>query len=164
MSTQYQDPRAPFSEQTKYQQLPPGYQPGFQPPYRPDPLPEQLEPSSLGIRPNVAAAVSYLWIIGLIFFFTERNSRFVRFHALQGMLWGVTNWLISSVFWYASPLHSLGGLFSLIWLIVGVVTALLAYRGRWKMIPVIGDIAYKNAMSWNPPDNSPPGNMPYPPR
>ncbi len=160
MSTQYQDPQAPPSEQSTYQQPPPGYRPGYMPPYRPDPLTEQLGgPSSLGIRPNIAAAVSYFWIIGLIFFFTERKSRFVRFHALQGVLWGVVNALLSSAFWPFEPLHSLSGLFSLIWLIIGIVAAVRAYRGRWNMISVIGDIAYKNAMSWNPPDNTP-----YPPR
>jgi uncharacterized membrane protein len=147
--------------QAGYQQSPPGYHPGYQPPYGLAPVTDQPGSSSLGIRPNVAAAISYFWIIGLVFFITQRKSRFVRFHVLQGLLWGAPNWILSSAFWYPIGLHSLGGLFSLIWLIVGIVAAVRAYRGCWNRISVIGDIAYKNAFSWNPPGDIPPGNPSY---
>src|SRR5260370_20799511 len=35
---------------------------------------------------NVAAGLSYIWIIGLIFFFVEKTNRFVKFHAAQAIL------------------------------------------------------------------------------
>ena len=47
-----------------------------------------------GLDPKVAAALSYIWIVGLIFFFIEKENRFVRFHALQSVLFGIANSII----------------------------------------------------------------------
>jgi len=44
-----------------------------------------------GLDPKVAAALSYIWIVGLIFFILEKENKFVRFHALQSILIGVAN-------------------------------------------------------------------------
>src|SRR5215471_15484423 len=77
-------------------QQPPQYQqPGYQQPVPQSPLAQQLGPSSIGIEPNLAAALSYFWIIGLIFFFIEKKNRFVRFHALQSLLFGVAALIIA---------------------------------------------------------------------
>jgi uncharacterized membrane protein len=45
--------------------------------------------SSLGMPANEAAALSYAgwWLTGLLCFFNERQSRFVRFHALQSIVY-----------------------------------------------------------------------------
>ena len=44
--------------------------------------------SSLGMDASTAAAISYLgwWLTGLVVYFNERESRFVRFHALQSVV------------------------------------------------------------------------------
>jgi uncharacterized membrane protein len=47
--------------------------------------------------PKVAAALSYIWIVGLIFFIMEKENRFVRFHALQSLLFGIANTIIMFV-------------------------------------------------------------------
>ena len=47
-----------------------------------------------GLDPKVAAALSYIWIVGLIFFFIEKENRFIRFHALQSIIFGVANSVI----------------------------------------------------------------------
>ena len=44
-----------------------------------------------GMDPKVAGAISYIWIVGLIFFFIEKENKFVRFHALQSILFGLVN-------------------------------------------------------------------------
>ena len=46
------------------------------------------ETTSTGLRPNVAAALSYVlgWVSGLVMLALERDNRFVRFHALQSIL------------------------------------------------------------------------------
>ena len=41
--------------------------------------------------PKVAAALSYIWIVGVIFFIMEKENKFVRFHALQSIMFGVAN-------------------------------------------------------------------------
>src|SRR6266705_859993 len=45
-------------------------------------------PTSMGMQPNVAAGLSYVlgWITGLVFFLMEKQNRFVRFHAMQSIL------------------------------------------------------------------------------
>lgn len=50
-----------------------------------------------GMDPKIAAAISYIWIVGLIFFFIEKENRFIRFHALQSVLFGVANSVIMIV-------------------------------------------------------------------
>src|SRR5258705_5403111 len=62
-----------------------------------NPPPSQPGSSSSGIGgldPKVAAALSYIWIVGLIFFFIEKENRFVRFHALQSVIFGIANSVI----------------------------------------------------------------------
>ena len=47
-----------------------------------------------GMDPKVAAAISYIWIVGVIFFILEKENKFIRFHALQSILFGVANSII----------------------------------------------------------------------
>jgi uncharacterized membrane protein len=47
--------------------------------------------------PKVAAALSYIWIVGVIFFIMEKENKFVRFHALQSIMFGVANTAIMIV-------------------------------------------------------------------
>jgi len=50
-----------------------------------------------GLDPKVAAALSYIWIVGLIFYFIEKENKFVRFHAMQSILFGIANSVIMMV-------------------------------------------------------------------
>ena len=47
---------------------------------------DAFDKSSLGMDSRLAAALSYIPIVGLIFFFLEKKSAFVRFHAAQSVL------------------------------------------------------------------------------
>jgi uncharacterized membrane protein len=49
--------------------------------------PPPVQQSSTGLAPNVAAAISYIWIIGLVLFFIEKDNKFVRFHAMHSVLY-----------------------------------------------------------------------------
>ena len=53
--------------------------------------PVQTGKSSTGLDENVAALLSYIfgWVSGLIFFLIEKDSRLVRFHAMQSILLNV---------------------------------------------------------------------------
>ena len=110
-------------------------------------------PTSLGMDANVAAGLSYIWIIGLIFFFVEKTNRFVKFHAAQaillgivGIVYGVVESIVSNA---TSDLASGGnvllacvlglvglGLFGL-WL-WGLIAG---FTGRYVKFPIIGDWA-----------------------
>ena len=110
--------------------------------------PEDLGKTASGMQPNFAALLSYaLWIItGLAVFLTEKENKFVRFHAMQAICLSlaaaglnVALWMIPFVGWMLLPVLQLG-LF-----IVWVVCMVQAYRGRWFRLPVIGDVSAKQA-------------------
>jgi len=104
---------------------------------------------------NVAAALSYIWIVGLIFLLIEpyNKNRVVRFHAFQSVFYGVA-WMI---LWFGMhivfaimpflgllilPIYALIGLGGFVyWLFL----AFKAYNNEQYKIPVIGEIAAKQA-------------------
>lgn len=167
------DPNQQYQQPPQYQQQPgyqqPGYQqpgyppPGYQQPVAQSPMVQQLGPSSIGLEPNLAGAISYFWIVGLIFFIIEKKNRFVRFHAMQALLWGLAFWIVGFIFNFIPYVYFVGDLVWLAWLIGSIYTAVQAYNGKWFKLPVVGDIAYKNAMAWVPPEGGAPpmgGGMP----
>ena len=52
--------------------------------------------SSIGLAPNVAAAISYITIVGLVLFFIEKENKFIRFHAMQSVLYAVV-WTVAMI-------------------------------------------------------------------
>ena len=63
--------------------------------------PVQVAKSSTGLDENVAALLSYVmtWVTGLIFFLMEKESRLVRFHAMQAILLGAAAIVIGVGLW-----------------------------------------------------------------
>jgi uncharacterized membrane protein len=148
------------------QNPPPGQQsygtPGGSPPQSSSPLG--------GMDPKVAAAISYIWIVGVIFYILEKENRFVRFHALQSILFGVVNTVLMIALVIIATILTIvfgiggamvgGGISTLvslfvwlIWLIfwlifmamfVGLVfAAVKAYQGHMFKLPIIGNMAEK---------------------
>ena len=79
--------------------------------------------TSLTFTPNIAAGMSYLglWMTGVLFFFNERRNRYVRFHALQSILFGT--------------------LATVVGVVASIVTALLvdvSTATRWHVFFVLG--------------------------
>jgi uncharacterized membrane protein len=127
--------------------------------------------TSTGLAPNVAGALSYIWIVGLVMFFLEKTNNFIRFHAMQSVLYGVAgtvvmtilailNAIIAIIFGVASAAaggpNIIGTLISLIsgiiWLVIPLVYlaglvlgAVKAYQGAMFKFPVIGNLAEKIA-------------------
>jgi uncharacterized membrane protein len=111
--------------------------------------------SAAGLTDNVAGALAYVTIIPAIVFLVlepYNRRRFIRFHAFQSIFFAIA-W---TVLWIALrilvlipflgwgtvllwPLVSLAGL--IIWLIL----VLKAYQGQMFKLPVIGDMAEKQA-------------------
>ena len=112
--------------------------------------------TSGGLDDNVAGALAYVTIIPAIVFLVLEpfnRKRFVRFHSFQciffAIAWTVL-WIIVSIIghipflgWMAAvllvPIISLAGF--IIWLIL----VLKAYQGQMFKLPVIGDMAEKQA-------------------
>ena len=130
-----------------------------------NPPPVQTSNSSTGIDENVAALLSYIfgWVSGLIFFLIEKNSRLVRFHAMQSILLNAVALVVGIVLWFASIVvviitsqisgiistlaSMIIGLLSLaffVGLLVAVVMCLIkAYQRQFFKLPFIGNLAEK---------------------
>jgi uncharacterized membrane protein len=146
--------QAGYGQQGGYGQQPGYQQPGYQQPgYQQGPQ-SPLGTSSMGMQPNVAAGLSYVfgWITGLIFFLVEKQNRFVRFHAMQSILFfgGLTVIDIAlniigniGVLWFLTV--PLGGIIGLIGLVGWIVLMINGFQGKYFKLPVIGDYAEKYA-------------------
>jgi len=135
-------------------------QPTSPPPPPPSPEPETGGKSqSTGLPSNVAAAIACIPLVGgIIFYILEKRDSFVRFYAMQSIIFGIAWILIQIGCWIVSGFFSalpgiswfLGGLWGLVWWLINlalfvllVVTIVKAFTGvRWE-IPYIGPIARK---------------------
>jgi len=112
-------------------------------------------PSSTGLAPNVAGALAYVLgpITGIAFLVLEKQSRFVRFHAMQSTLvWIaliVVNVALSVFNAVLSRIPFIGWLFALgIGLVFGfaclalwLANMYMAYQGREWELPIVGEYA-----------------------
>jgi uncharacterized membrane protein len=115
--------------------------------------------TSVGLSSNVAAALSYFFITGIIFLVMEqfKKDRFVRFHSFQAIAFGIAafvlqivwHMLISFGFFAFGFFVVIFGLIGfLIWLAIFIFWLFLmykAYNNETYKIPVIGDWAFKQA-------------------
>ncbi len=167
-------PQGAYPPQGGYQQQQSGYQqgayppppnPGYQQPYgaAPGQAYNTAHPNgatSMNMDPNVAAGVSYIlgWITGLIFFLSEKQNRFVRFHAMQSIIFSIV-WIVvytaftvifgflsilSIISCFISPLIGLAGF------VLWVILLINAFQGKYFKLPVIGDMAERWANSGTP--------------
>jgi len=112
--------------------------------------------TSMGLDENVAGALCYIlgFISGIVFLLMEKDSRFVKFHAVQSIgislalvifniiissLYGIFSW---SMFWLVATLSSL---ISLVALILWIFLIMKAFQEEIFKLPIIGDIAEKQA-------------------
>ena len=127
--------------------------------------PVEAGKSSTGLDENVAALLSYIftWVTGLVFFLIEKNSRFVRFHAMQAILLGGGALVLGIVLWIAwvvlaiimamvsDVLASLVGIvvglvifvFYIAVLVAWVLCLIKAYQKQYFKLPVLGNFAEK---------------------
>jgi uncharacterized membrane protein len=128
------------------------------PPSSPSP---ELGPksTSTGLPSNVAAAIACIPLIGgVVFYILEKHDGFVRFYAMQSIIFGGA-WLLFNI--ASSVVHAvfgaipgIGGLLVFFWaiiaaliqiafLVVWIVATIKAFTGvRWD-IPYIGPMARK---------------------
>jgi uncharacterized membrane protein len=130
-----------------------------------NPSPVQTTKSSTGLDENIAALLSYIfgWVSGLIFFLIEKDSRLVRFHAMQSLLFNISVGVLAFVVWIvvfillvvvsqvSDALSTIIGLLAtLLWLVlivgilIGWVLCLVkAFQGQYFKLPIIGNFAEK---------------------
>lgn len=126
----------------------------------------ESQKSAIGLDGNITAALGYpIGIIALILVFIEKDNKFVRFHAIQSLLWGVAifvamiallivgmilgfgsamiseslAWVVGSVFfllYFVCAIAGLGGM---------IYAAVKAFGNDLFKLPVVGNFAEK----WN---------------
>ena len=121
----------------------------------------------MGMEAHIAAGLSYIWIVGLIFYFVEKSNRFVRFHAAQSILLGAAGIVLYIVDFFilgaidtalfaanGSSSFGLAGacIFTCIPSILGLVLfaffiwgLIAGFTGQYVKFPIIGDIAERMA-------------------
>lgn len=126
--------------------------------------------SFLGLDSNVGAMLCYIanflcclgLVLAIVFLFTEKENRFVKFHAVQslylaalqivaGIIVGILG-LILSLALNMIHMEFLGWILILglrfilflIFIILWIIGGVKAYGGQWYKLPVIGEFAWKS--------------------
>ena len=116
-------------------------------------------PKSTGLPSNIAAALACIPLIGgIVFFILEKHDSFVRFYAMQsivfGMAWFLFNVVSAVVHAIFGAIPAIGGILVFFWaiaaaiihmafLVLWIIATFKAFTGiRWD-IPYIGPIARK---------------------
>ncbi len=138
------DPYSSTNQQQQYGQQQNQYQgPFFGQPGDVSPL----ERTSLGLKARTAGVLSYLatWITGIIFILIERENRFVRFHAMQSILFfgglSIIEWVVGNVY----ILHSLSWGLGIVQFVCWIFLMVKAGQGKYYKLPIVGDYAERFA-------------------
>jgi uncharacterized membrane protein len=126
----------------------------------PPPIPASAptsDPSSTDLPPNVAAAIACIPLIGgIVFYILEKRNGFVRFYAMQSIIFGgawllfnIVSTVVHAVF---SAIPAIGVMLVFLWAIIAalihiafivfwIIATVKAFTGvRWE-IPYIGPVA-----------------------
>ena len=129
-------------------------------PSSPPPIPAggpTSDPSSMDLPPNVAAALACIPLVGgIIFYILEKRNGFVRFYAMQSIIFG-SAWILFDIiskilFAIFGSIPAIGGILVFFWAIIAaiihiaflvlwIIAMVKAFTNtRWE-IPYIGPIA-----------------------
>ena len=123
------------------------------------PTPVSAGTTSSGLSSNVAGALAYFFITGIIFLVMEqfKKDKFVRFHSFQAIAYFVAA-VVLRIIW--SMIMSIGflsfgflfSLFGIVYVLIGLAIFVYwiflmykAYNNETYKIPVIGEWAFKQA-------------------
>jgi uncharacterized membrane protein len=110
---------------------------------------------AVGMADNIAGMLAYLLIPAIVFLVIEpyNKNRFIRFHAFQCIFLCIALFVLGvalQVLWHIPFLGWAVGL--LLWPLIGlaelilwIILLLKAYQGQMFKLPVIGDMAEKQA-------------------
>jgi len=100
--------------------------------------------TSIGLEENIAGLLCYLlgWVTGIIFLIIEKESKFVRFHAIQSMATFLPLMIISWIFILIPFIGIVISWFcSLLGLILWIILMIKAYQGEMYELPIVGEFA-----------------------
>jgi len=115
------------------------------------------EPNQAGLTDNAAGAIAYITIVPAIVFLVlppYNSSPYVRFHAWQSIFLNVAAIIIGFVLSFLTVIGLILGayffylfirLIWLAWFVVWLICVMKAVNGQRYKLPVIGDLAEKQA-------------------
>ncbi|GHO99926.1 hypothetical protein KSF_099740 [Reticulibacter mediterranei] len=138
-SPKYQQ-QEPLSGSQRYYGYQQPYLAGYSSPY---------EKISADMRPSRVGWLSYLggWVTGLTFLLLKKENGFVRFHAMQSLIFFGMMSIATTVLNHIPFLASIGSGLGFVSFICWIVLIVKAARGRYYKLPIIGDYAEKWANS-----------------
>src|SRR6202011_950582 len=96
------------------------------PPVPPGAANPNSDPSSMDLPPNVAAAIACIPLVGgIIFYILEKRNSFVRFYAMQSIIFGIA-WFVFNI--VSAVIHAvfgaipaIGGILVFFWAIIAAL-------------------------------------------
>jgi len=124
--------------------------------------------TSLGLESNVGAMLCYIanflccigLVLAVVFLFTEKDNRFVKFHALQSLFLALAQLALCLVMGVLTTIlgiilgmihlsilafflnWGLGLILFVIFAIVWILAGIKAYGGQWYKLPLVGNFAW----------------------
>jgi len=108
--------------------------------------------TALGIDENVEAVLCYIltWVTGIIFLVLEKENKFVRFHAMQSLVFFVALFIFGIV---VQVIPILGAILSFLITPIGIIMWLFlmykAYQGERYKLPYAGKFAEEQIFGKN---------------
>jgi uncharacterized membrane protein len=119
--------------------------------------------SALGLDGNVTALIGYLvGIVALVLIFIEKDNKFVRFHAIQSVVFHIGTFIVIFAVWIvggivAAVLGQISSIFGIIgvliyllglllwlgWLGGMIYGAIKSFQGQMFKYPIFGNLAEK---------------------
>jgi uncharacterized membrane protein len=114
----------------------------------PAPVQQGSAAPASGLQDNVAGALAYLVIPAIVFLVVEpyNKNKFIRFHSFQAIIYWVASIILQTIAWMIPILNLvLGPIIGLAIFIGWIVLLIKAFQGTMFKLPVIGDLAEKQA-------------------
>jgi uncharacterized membrane protein len=104
---------------------------------------EEKKRSSTGLDENVAGFLCYLFgfVTGIVFLVVEKESRFVKFHAMQSTITFLGLFVISFVISWIPIINLLVYPIWILSLILWLILMVKALRGERYSLPIVGKMA-----------------------
>lgn len=103
----------------------------------PPSTPTQTTPPMNDVEANkLFAALSYLWILSIVFLLLKKDSPFVQFHAKQALVLFIASIILNFI-----PI--LGWLLQLVVLALVITGVITAFQGKWFKMPLVAPLAEK---------------------
>ena len=124
--------------------------------------------TSLGLSSNVGAMLCYIanflccigLVLAVVFLITEKENRFVKFHALQSLFLALVQIVVCIIMGILTEILALilgmvhmgflafflnwglGIILFIIFAIIWIIAGIKAYGGQWYKLPLVGNFAW----------------------